>query len=124
MERTTIVEGSSMGASFAHGYYRRWGFDSSLVRTTKKLRGRSGLRAVDPSELNIGTILTLTVYPELTLRDDPWVITGMVIEINSDIAIIRETSPTSPGITGGDYKIPIRYFIDNRVYTERKGDEE
>jgi hypothetical protein len=120
MDGTRTISRPDVGASYAHGYYRRLPLNGDLIRPAKKLRGKSNLRAIDPSELELGNIVTLTVYPELVLRDTPWTITGIVIEINSDVVTVRETTPPSYKIVGGDYTIPIRFFIDNRVYVREE----
>lgn len=102
--------------SRASNYYRRSGLDGSLARPAKVVRPRPNTRKISQGDLEVGDTVTLVVYPETQLRESAWLIHGLVIEVGSDLVTIRETAQASREVFGGDYRIPVRYFQDNRVY--------
>lgn len=58
-------------------------------------------------------VVNLEVFPELKLREKPWVFWGVVLSMESGAVIFRNISGEEKGTL---IRIPFRYFYDGRVY--------
>jgi hypothetical protein len=104
----------------AEGYYRGAGFDTLLVRGRPRFRPRPNLVQIQTTNLAVGQVVELIVYPELILRSKPWRLWGRVTEILDHIVIVEQLSGEQIGTT---VKIPSRYFHDGRVFRWEGFDE-
>jgi hypothetical protein len=67
-------------------------------------------------------ILELVVYPELTVRSQPWKFWGRVRALPADIAVVIVEQLTGEQ-AGTLVTIPYRYFQDGRVFRSEIPDE-
>jgi hypothetical protein len=106
-------KGISLAETRAGDFYRRFGFNEITTRPKPRIRNRTNLVQIQGDELELEQTVELTVYPELTIRKDPWVFWGRVTDITgTGITLKQIGGPDS----GTPVFIPYRYFDDKRVY--------
>ena len=112
-----MAKGGSKGIVLAEtragDFYRRHGFNQITTRPKPRVRNRTNLVQIGGDELTEGETVELTVYPELTVRKDPWVFWGQVKEINGNGITLKQIGGQEAGTP---IFIPYRYFDDKRVY--------
>lgn len=102
-----------MAKTRAEDYYRRSGFSRISIRDRPGIRREKDIVSVREYHLDIGTIAELTIYPELTMREKPWIFWGKVIEFTDSAVILQQIGGKEAGTS---VTVPYRYFQDGRVY--------
>jgi hypothetical protein len=75
-----------------------------------------GKGAINPSSLNLGEKVSLTVYPRYFLRQLPWLAEGIVYAVDEKGVTLTRTIHGfgKPFLAG--YYIPMVYFEESRVF--------
>jgi hypothetical protein len=102
-----------MADNHARDYYRRSGFNGIIVRDRPGVKRQRDIFQVHQEQLNRGDLLELIVYPELTLRRQPWSFWGVVLALGDEQVVLKQVSG---GETDTIIRVPYRYFQDGRVY--------
>lgn len=99
----------------ASDFYRRAGFSTRIVRGRPRVQFSPDKVQIREEDLNPPDIVTLVVFPELTIRREPWRFWGVVTRKFNGAVVLRVLSGPEKGTL---IRIPFRYFADGRVYME------